>query len=152
MENKNLEIIKEEAEKLLKLVKIEAGVEIKVDEEDVIHLSLQTEEAGIIIGYHGQTLSSLQLLFNLIIYKKLGQWSKIIFDVGDWRERREEYLKKMALNIAQRVEANGEPVACPYLTAAERRIIHLALQDNTKVITESQGEGENRRLFVKIKS
>lgn len=138
-------------QKILDLVNIEAAVKVQTDEAGVIHLSLDSENAGLLIGYYGQTLASLQLVFNLIIYRKLGTWVKIVLNVGDWRERREEYLKNLALNLAQRVEASGEPVACPFLTAAERRIVHLALQDHTQVVTESEGEGEDRRLIVKLK-
>lgn len=153
MEEEKLKIIKEEAQKLLKFLRIEASFEIQEDEEKgVLNLSLKTEDSGLLIGYHGQTLSSLELIFNLAVYKKTGQWIKILFNVGDWRERREEYLEKMAANITQRVEATGEAIVCPYLTASERRIIHLALKDNPRVATESEGEGENRRLVIKPKT
>lgn len=153
MEKDHLKIIQEEAQKLLNSLKIQTSVETYVDEKGVVELSLKTEEdTGLLIGYHGQTLASLQLIFNLIIYKKLGAWVKIIFNVGDWRRRREEYLTKMAQTMTQRVVATGEEVVCPYLTAAERRVIHLALQGHEQVLTESQGEGENRRLIIKPKS
>ena|SRR3990172_2526216 len=152
MEQENLKLIEEEAHSLLKQLKIEATVEVEVDEEGVVHLSLNSENAGLLIGYYGQTLSSLQLIFNLIIYKKLGTWVKIILDVGDWRQRREEYLRKLALSLAQQVEVDGQPVVCPQLTSAERRIVHLALQDHPQVVTESSGEGRDRRLIVKPKT
>lgn len=152
MEDQDLKLITEEMQKILDLVNIEAAVKVQTDEAGVVHLSLDSENAGLLIGYYGQTLAALQLVFNLIIYRKLGTWVKIVLNVGDWRERREEYLKNLALNLAQRVEASGEPAACPYLSAAERRIVHLALQDHTQVVTESEGEGEDRRLIVRLKT
>lgn len=145
-------LIREETSNLLKLLQVEADVEIQTDDEGVIYVTLNSESAGLLIGYYGQTLSSLQLILNLIVYKKLGKWVKIILNVGDWRQRREEYLKKLALSIAGRVEAEGQPVVCPYLTAAERRVVHLVLQDHPQVVSESSGEGRDRRLIVKPKT
>ena len=154
MEKETLKIIEEEIKKLLELLQVKAEVEIQLEKkeaQEVIYLSLQTENPGILIGYHGQTLASLQLIFNLVVYKKLGRWVRIFLNVGDWRQRREQSLKDMALKIAQRVEVSGEAVSLPYLSAMERRVIHLALKDHPKVATESQGEGEERRLLVKPK-
>lgn len=151
MEQEDLKLIEKETGNLLNLLQIEATIEVEVDEQGIVYLNLNSESAGLLIGSYGQTLSSLQLILNLLIYKKLGRWVKIILNVGDWRQRREEYLQKLALDLAQRAETSGEPVVCPFLTAAERRIIHLALQDNASVATESSGEGKDRRLIVKPK-
>ncbi|MDP3998356.1 MAG: KH domain-containing protein [bacterium] len=152
MEEEKLKIIEEEIKKLLELLELTVTVKNEVDEEGAVHLSLETEEAGLLIGYHGQNLVSLQLILNLIVYKKLGTWVKILLNVGDWRQKREEYLRGLALKIAQRVEETGEEVVCPYLSPSERREVHLILGDNPRVITESEGEGESRRLVIKPKS
>ena len=117
--------------------------------EEVLKISLETDEAGLLIGYHGQTLSALELILNLIIAQKLGEWQRISLEVGDYRQKKEEALKNLAQKIVARVKETGEAAALPYLTAAERRLIHLFLQDHPEVLTESQGEGENRRLVIK---
>lgn len=152
MDQEKIKAIEEEARKLLDALGVKTGTTVATEENGVIQFGLETEDSGMLIGYHGETLVSLELIFNLIIYKKFGEWTKIVFNVGDWRQRREENLKKMALRIAEQVEENGESVVCPYLSASERRIVHLALQDHLGVITESEGEGGSRRLVVKLKS
>lgn len=149
MEKKVLKIVQTEAEKLLKLLKIKGKIKVEADEEGVIFVSLEnSEEEGILIGYHGETLSSLQLVLNLLVSQKRGEWVCLVVNVGDYRQRREESLREMALRIAQRVEETEEEMTLPYLSAAERRIIHLFLKDHPRVISQSEGEGGNRRLII----
>ncbi|MBI4100648.1 KH domain-containing protein [Candidatus Microgenomates bacterium] len=144
-------IVQEETNKLLELLKVTATFEVEELEEDSFKVKLETDEAGILIGYHGETLASLQLILGLIIHKKTDQWVRVLLEVGDWRQRREESLKEMALKIADRVEVSGEATPLPRLNSAERRFIHLVLKDHPKVMTESQGEGEERYLIIKPK-
>jgi spoIIIJ-associated protein len=151
-EDKTKKAIKETAQKLLQLMGFkEIKVELSVDENDVFHLDIDCEDSGILIGHHGETLSSLQLIVSLVVYKRLGKWQRILVNVGDWREKRIEALKKMALNATQRVKFSNEEVFLPHLNAGERRIIHLYLADHPDVTTESVGEGEERRLVIKPK-
>ena len=149
---KTEEVIKKIAEELLQHLEIEEPeVSLEEDEDGVFHLSIETRDSGILIGYHGENIYALQLILSLIVYKKLGSWQRIVVDVGDWREKREEQLKRMALAAAQRVKFSGESVVMPYLSAAERRIVHLALAENPDVETRSEGEGRERRLIVETK-
>lgn len=152
MEKKILTLVKKTTEELLSHLKVKAKVKVEADEQEVVHVSLETEETGILIGYHGETLSAFQLILGLIIYKKLGYWVRIVVNVGDYRERRAEVLKQMAEKTAERVKQTGEPVALPFLNSGERRIIHITLQNNPDVFTESEGEGENRRVIIKPKT
>lgn len=150
---KNVEsLIKKTAEKMLKLLEIEKPkILLEKDEEGVFHLSIETEDSGILIGYHGENIYALQLILTLIIYKKTGAWQRVVVDVGDWKSKREEQLKRMALNAAQRVKFSQESVVMPHLNAAERRTIHLALAENPDVSTRSEGEDRERRLIVEPK-
>lgn len=146
-------VIKKTAEELLQLLEIKKPkISLEEDEDGVFHLTVETEESGVLIGFHGENLYALQLILSLITYKKLGEWRRIVVDVGDWRAKREEQLKRMALGAAQRVKFSHESVAMPYLNAAERRIIHLTLSNNPDVTTRSEGEGEERRLIVEPKT
>lgn len=146
----NIKLIQETAEELLKKIGIEA--EVKTEEkEEVFNVQVETEDTGILIGYHGETLASLQLILALIIYKKIGSWLKIMVNVGDWRQKREETLRQMALSAAERVASTGEAVTLPDLSSFERRTIHLTLTDHPQVTTISEGEGEERKLIIKPK-
>lgn len=150
-ENK-LKIIKETAGKLLEFLKVEAKIEVSEDKEnEVVRVQIATEKSGILIGNHGEVLNALQLILGLIVNRKLEKWERIIVNVGDYREQREEELRNLALNTAQKVKFSGQPAVLPNLSSFERRLIHLFLADRSEVITESEGEGETRRLVVKPK-
>lgn len=152
MEEKTLETIKKTTGELLEKLQMPAEVRVEVDETETVHININSEETGILIGYHGETLSAFQLILGLMIYKKQASWIKIVVNVGDYRERRQEVLFQMAQNAVDRVKSTGESVILPYLNSGERRIIHIYLQENTEVLTESEGEGENRRLVIKSKA
>ena len=143
---------KEVTEELLKLLLLEVKVEVGEDKENkAISVAIETEEPGILIGYHGETLSSLQLMLGIMVSKKINEWVRVVVNVGDYREKREEVLKRMALSAAQKAKFSQEPVTLPPLSGNERRIIHLVLTDNPDVTTESEGEGDERRVVVKPK-
>lgn len=148
---KRLETIEKITHEFFKHLGVEAKTEISEDEQGTVHVNLESSDPGILIGYHGETLSSFQLILSMIVYRKLGEWTRILVDVGDYRQRREEQLKTLALNAAKRVKFSGESYAMSYLTPAERRLVHLILADHPEVVTESEGEGRNRRVIVKPK-
>jgi spoIIIJ-associated protein len=154
---KKLKMIEKETRELLEHLGIETAVEVNEEttgegqEKGVVHVNLKPSDPGILIGYHGETLFSFQLILSMIIYRKSGSWTQILVDVGDYRQRREEWLKTLALNAAKRVKFSGEAYVMPFLIAAERRLVHLILADHPEVTTQSEGEGRNRRIVVKPK-
>ena len=117
--------------------------------EGIIQVSIESKQASLLIGYHGETLQSLQLICGLIVQVKSGEWFKIVLDVNNWRKEREEVLKKMALGFAQKAKFSGNEVIMPVLSAAERRIVHLYLSEYSDIKTYSEGEGLARRLIIK---
>jgi spoIIIJ-associated protein len=144
-------IIKESSTKLLKLMGLEKAKINLSQKEETIKIDIDYPDPGILIGNQGETISALQLILSLMVYKKTGQWQRLLVNVADYLEKRTESLEKMALNAAQRVKFSSRETVMPYLNSAERRIIHLILADNADVITESAGEGRERRLIVKPK-
>ncbi len=135
---------------LFALLETKVGLEIK-EEEGAIMIQLTTDEPGILIGYHGQAIQAVQLLLALMGFRKLGEWTRVLVNVGDYREKRQESLTKMAQAIAQKVKFSKTAQGLPPMSSAERRIIHLALADDTEVETISEGEGRDRHVIVKIK-
>jgi spoIIIJ-associated protein len=151
MKKKDLTIIKKTSEELLKKLGFpEAGITVDLDEEDRIQLQIEVskEDSGLLIGYHGETIYSLQTIISYIIAKKLGEWTPILVNIGDYREKRQEALKNMALNASQRVKEQNQPITLPQLNSSERRIIHMVLADDSEVETFSEGEGRQRRLTI----
>lgn len=150
MKKNKLKITQEEAERLLELLGFKASVEITENKEnEAIQIQIESEEPGILIGYHGETISAIQLVLGIIVSKKIGEWIRIIVNIGDYREKREEVLVKMAINAAQKAHFSNQPVVLTSLSAGERRIIHLALKDHPEVESFSEGEGRERKLVIK---
>lgn len=116
-------------------------------EESVI-LNIAGDDLGALIGRHGEALSSLQYILNLMLGRKGHEGTPVMVDVGGYRQRRYESLRAMALRLADRVRATGRPVELRPMPARERRVIHLALADFKGVTTQSVGEGVDRRIAI----
>lgn len=148
-----IKTIKTTVKELLVDMQIDADVEI-VAQEDIFLVKItptDPNDAPLLIGYHGETLSSFQMITGLTVFKKSGEWVKLSVDVDGYREKREVQLVAMAESFALQAVTSGQPVFLPPLSAAERRVIHVALQDREDVFSESEGEGRDRRLVIKPK-
>lgn len=151
MTAKEKKIIQSTLKEILELLEVKSDFEIE-EKDDLISIELTTDESGIIIGYHGDTLEALQLILSLAVAKKLDKFLRISIDVGDYKKNREDWLKNLALETKDRVLTEGKEIVLPQLKSWERRIIHLLLQNDDKVISQSQGEGRDRVLVVSPKS
>lgn len=149
MENKNT--VQHIAEDLLGRLGITGTVSVDVDETEAFRVHIETEETGLLIGFHGKTLESFQIILGIIVSKELNAWVKVYVNVGDYREKREEALMLMAQHAAERAMVMKRPVELANLSASERRVIHLTLSGDERVETESVGEGSRRTLLVKPK-
>lgn len=140
------------AQTLLDLMGIKGEISISEDKEaEAVVVQIETEEAGILIGRHGETISAFQLILNQIVNRGVENWQRIIVNCGDYRERQEESLRNLALNTADEVKESGEAKSLYDLTPAERRIVHMVLAENPDLVTESEGEGRERHLVVRLK-
>ena len=137
---------------LLDLVGIDAQVNVEKikDPEESLHLTIDAkDESGLLIGSHGTTLSALESFLAISLKQKTGEWVRVVLDIGDWRKNHEEYLTNLAEAAAHRARATSEPQHLYNLSPSQRRIIHVYLQGEKDITTESEGEGENRYLVVK---
>ncbi len=116
---------------------------------DIVALDDETaDELGGLIGRRGQTLVSLQYLLNVIVARRLGGDHVFAVDAAGYRRRRERSLVEMAQEIAEEVRETGDVITLEPLSAAERRIIHLAIEKEAGVRSESVGEGDERQVEV----
>jgi spoIIIJ-associated protein len=106
------------------------------------------EALGALIGRKGERLSALQHIVNLMLSKQMGEWTRVLVDVEDYRGRRERQLSELAHRAADRVAETGKMLQLEPMPALERRWIHLALRDHEGVATQSIGEEPNRRVVV----
>jgi spoIIIJ-associated protein len=108
----------------------------------------EREALGALIGRKGERLSALQHLVNLMLSKRMGEWTRVLVDVEDYRGRRERQLRELAQRAATRVAETGRMLQLEPMPALERRWIHLALRDDPTVATQSVGEEPDRRVVV----
>lgn len=146
-------VLERDANELLKLMGTAATASVLEDSEnDAFLVNIEgKDEAGLLIGRHGDTLNSLQMVLGLMLRQKLGEWKRILVNVGDWREKQDEYLKEMAQATAERAKQTGEPQNLYNLSAGQRRVIHLALSEDSEIETVSEGEGAERYLIIRPK-
>jgi len=136
------------AQDFLTKLSVVGTVTVDMDETGAFRVHIETEETGLLIGFHGKTLESFQLILTMIIAKELTEWHRVYVNVGDYREKREEALMYMAQRAADRAIATGRAVDLSNLSAGERRVVHLTLSGDERVITESFGEGQDRKLVI----
>lgn len=136
---------------ILKYMEIEAKIDI-MEENDTVVINLSGEKMGVIIGYRGETLDSMQYLVSLVVNKvhELPH-KKVILDTENYRSKREETLKGVAIKTANKVKKTRKLFKLEPMNPYERRIIHSALQGDTFVNTYSEGDEPFRRVVVELK-
>ena len=124
----------------------------ETDDEVLAHINVDESDVGILIGYHGETLAALQRMVRLVFKDELAK--RFVLNINDYKERREEKLREMTMNIAQKVLEIGDEYVFPYLPANERFFVHSELSNHPEFSTlesVSEGEGQNRRLVIRPK-
>ena len=112
-------------------------------------IDITGEDSGLLIGRKGETLRALQFIVNLMVRKRAGEMnSRVVLDIEKYRERRNESLRAMAMRVADRVVASSRGIALEPMSAAERRVVHMALADHPRVMTQSTGSGEERKITI----
>ncbi len=123
--------------------------EISGDDHTIFNLT--GEELGILIGKHGQTLDALQYLTNLAANRDSEERVRIVLDVEDYRKRRTETLYRLAARLADKVKRKGEKVILEPMSPHERKIIHMALQNDSRIVTYSEGDEPFRKVVIALK-
>jgi spoIIIJ-associated protein len=132
---------------LLRLLEVEASVDLKEDSERIL-LNIKGDGSGLLIGRKGQTLDALEYLVNKIVHKGAEDKKRIVVDTENYRSRREDSLVKLALRLADKAKRLGRPVTISPMNAHDRRIIHLALQEDKSLRTWSTGTGLYRKVII----
>ena len=160
--SKELDDIDEETEKLaidivnylLSSLKVDVKTFFR-DKDDFdtksLYFEIEGDDSGLIIGRKGETLRSFEFLISFIIKRQLDKRVRVILDVEGYQERRRSNLVSIAESNAKKVIKYGKPIKMDPMSPFDRRIIHLALEKDKKVITESQGSGPRRQVVIKLK-
>jgi len=138
-------------EELMRLMDLEVIVEVESGDTSRLNVVGQgdtKESLGALIGRKGERLSALQHLVNLLLSRRMGEWTRVLVDVEDYRDRRERQLRDLAMRATEHVVETGKMLQLEPMPALERRWIHLALRERPGVTTQSIGEEPNRRVVV----
>lgn len=127
---------------------LEVGIETREAEDDIVHINMTGDNVGLLIGRHGQTLDAIQYLCNVVANRRSDVRVRVVCDAEGYRVRREATLTSLAERMAERVALQGRKAVLEPMSALERRVVHLALQDNEKVTTYSEGEEPYRRVII----
>jgi spoIIIJ-associated protein len=146
---------KEILEELMRHLGFDVRVEVETGDTSRLNVVAGEdghEALGALIGRKGERLSALQHLVNLMLSRRMGEWTRVLVDVEDYRGRRERQLRDIANRAAAKVQETGKMLQLEPMPALERRWIHLALRDHPEIATQSIGEEPNRRIVVLLRA
>jgi spoIIIJ-associated protein len=147
----DVEITVDVLQHILRYMNIHASVQVRSTSPLILNIQGMHENLGLLIGRRGETLAALQLLVNLIVRNRTKRRMRIVVDAENYRMRREENLRSLALRVAQQVRNYRRSIALEAMPPNERRIVHIALSDSNDISTESIGEGDERRVVISLK-
>jgi len=147
----DVEITVDVLQHILRYMNIPATVQVRSTNPLTLNIHGIHENLGLLIGRRGETLAALQLLVSLIVGHRTKHRMRIIIDAENYRQRREENLRSLALRVAQQVRNYRRSIALEAMPPHERRIVHIALSESKDISTESIGEGDARRVVISLK-
>jgi len=130
----------------------DVDIEVSREQEDTISIKIKTEEPRVLIGRNGEVMADIHKILALILKRKSNGLLHIDLDINSYKEKKAEYLQELAREIADRVSLTKKERTLNPMPSYERRIVHLALAEREDVITESVGQGEERRVVIKPRS
>ena len=138
-------------ENLIRKMGVDVSISLTTNNhKDNIVFELTGDDAGVLIGRRGETLNALRLLTNTMISREFNKRVSVALDVDGYQLRRDKSLEKLAMNVAQKVIRNNQPIELEPMSPAERRVIHASLTHNEKVTTISKGNGFDRHVVIKL--
>lgn len=143
---------KEFIENVFSSTKLKVEVEVieeKTDKEQVMY-NLKSPDLGIVIGHRGETLDATQYLTSLVVNKETEEYYRVLLDAEGYRDRRKDTLVRLAHKLAKKAVKTGRKVVLEPMPPHERRIIHIALQDDKKVKSYSKGKEPFRKVMIEL--
>ncbi len=132
---------------LITLIGVEATVEAMNDDAGP-RLLINGDTSGMLIGRRGQTLDALEYIANRIVAREDEGAGRVVVDSQNYRERRRQSLEELARRLAERARKRGKTVTLNPMSPRDRRIVHLALQNERALTTRSAGKGFFRKLLI----
>ncbi len=143
----SLEIVKDELARILELMDCPSTVTVE-NEGGTAHCRVSAEHEELLTSQDGRVLDSLQYLLRKIIAKKISGRIQLTIDVGNFREKRYQELKELAAGYSAQVKEDGKTQVIPSLNPSERRVVHVALQDDPDIRSRSVGDGLFKKVLI----
>lgn len=144
-------VIVETLKNIFGFLQIDPDTEIKNPEENTFVVTIEGNDLNYLIGFRGQSLDALQTILRLVIFNKTGQQPVLTVDINGYKERKAEKIKDLARKFIDKVRFFEKDVELPIMNPWERRQVHMFVTDYDDVLSESTGEGRNRRVVLKPK-
>ncbi|KAF0207940.1 MAG: spoIIIJ-associated [Actinobacteria bacterium] len=150
--DEELDKIADEAVGVVNSVLATLGIQSEIEEyegdDNEIILDIVGDDLGVLIGRHGKTLDALQVLVAAMTNRRIGRRFPVVVDVSGYRYRRKVKLEEIARRAADRVVRQGRPVELRPMTSFERKAVHVALRNDRRVTTASEGDEPYRQVVV----
>lgn len=148
MSQEDLQLVVDFTNRILSVAALELSSAAE-QSDDGSRILIRGDDVALLLGHNAELLDALEYLGNRVLARASGEENRIVFDSSGYRARRERELFMMAEKAAEKVRSSRIPFTFDPMTPNERRIIHLALAGDSSVMTESQGNGENRKVTVR---
>lgn len=136
---------------LTELMDVNVRIDVTEEEDKHLFVRMQGDTLGVLIGRRGETLDAIQYLTSLVVNRRQEEYVRVTLDTENYRAKREEALRRLAMRMANRAVKTGRRVVLEPMNPYERRILHASLQGHPQVTTHSEGEEPNRRIVITLK-
>jgi len=146
-EDSTIAVAQETLRKIISLMSMDTRISAERKGDDIV-LNIEGNNTGILIGHKGRTLEALEFIVNKAVNKAAEKKVRVIVDTENYRQRKEESLKGLALKMGDQAKRTKKTVTINSVNPHDRRIIHLALKGDSQVQTKSDGEGLFKKVHV----
>jgi spoIIIJ-associated protein len=146
-ENSSIMVAQEALTRIVTLISPDTTVLTEKKGDDIV-LNIKGNNPGILIGPQGKTLEALEFIINKAVNKISEKKIRVIVDTENYRQRREESLKRLALKMGEKAKKTGKTVTLNPMNPHDRRIVHLTLKGDHQVQTKSRGEGLYKKVYI----
>ncbi len=136
---------------IFKFIGVSPDIDIQTDSEGVVNVGIEGDDLNFLIGYRGESLDALQTLLGVMTFKETGAWETVVVDINGYRKQKQEKIEQIARSYIDKVRFFGKEMEMNIMSPAERRMVHAFVSTYDDVISESTGEGQNRRVVIKPK-
>lgn len=151
MTKETLHTIESVAREFLEKLGADGDIRVESKQEGEVMVDVSLQEPQLFIGEKGQTLFEIAHILKALVRRRVAEPVRVILDINDYQKNKEQYLRELARTAADEVALFKKDKELPAMTPGERRVVHLELAERQDVVSESVGEGLDRRVVIKVK-